>query len=91
MDIATVLGLLLALCVLFVPIVMAGNLMLSLSYFVVTVPFIVVGSILWSSGEKKLNDAYMFYYNNCFNMDVCDKYGIVIIPYNTAVNFNKNK
>jgi len=64
-----------------------GYLMYSLSYFVGIAPAFITGGILESIGNNKINDAFMSYYTNCFDLNVCDKYGIIITPYNTPLKF----
>jgi len=68
-----------------------SGMLFSLSYFLGVLPAVIAGGIIGASGENKINNAFTIYYDNCFDMDVCNKYGIVITPYNTSLNFNRGK
>jgi len=45
-------------------------------------PLIIPGIIIFPSGYEKINNALSTYYNNCVDLEVCAKYGIIITPYN---------
>ena len=64
--------------------------MYGISYLLGGIPLIIVGAIVESSGNKKLYRSFNNYYNNCFDVDTCAKYGIVITPYKTSLPFKKS-
>ena len=61
--------------------------MYSISWLVGGIPLIITGGILDGVGSNRMNDAFMEYYTNCLDLDVCAKYGIIITPYNTSLPF----
>jgi hypothetical protein len=62
--------------------------MYSISYLLGGIPLIIAGTIVESTGKNKINDAFVKYYNTCVNLEVCNKYGIVITPYNFDKTIN---
>ena len=56
--------------------------MYSISYLLGGIPLIIVGGIIEGSGKNKIINAFTNYYNDCVSLEVCEKYGIVITPYN---------
>ena len=45
-------------------------------------PLCIVGSIISNNGYSKICSAFETYYNTCFDLGVCAKYGIVVTYYN---------
>jgi len=56
---------------------------------VIFTPLLVAGLIVNTSGVNKISSAFINYYQTCVDLEVCTKYGIVITPYNTSLNFKK--
>ena len=44
--------------------------------------FLIPGSIINGKGNAKINNAVTNYYSTCVNLELVDKYGIIITPYN---------
>ena len=59
-----------------------GNLFFAWSYFIGILPGFIIGGILTGSGATKISNAFVDYYNDCVSLEVCEKYGIIITPYN---------
>jgi len=68
------------------------------SFFFFTIITIPVGIVIYTpgwlianKGKKKLHSVFEYYFHNNLDLEVCAKYGIIITPYNTSLNFNKQR
>ena len=68
-------------------IYMAG----ALSWFFLTpivgLPLMIGGSVTMGNANLKLSGAFKDYYSLSVNIGVCEKYGIIITPYNTSIAY----
>jgi hypothetical protein len=63
-----------------------GAILVGVSMIVIW-PLIIPGVIINSVGWNNANDAFLTYYRNCVDLKVCEKYGIIVTPYNTSLSF----
>ena len=50
-------------------------------------PLYIPGAIIQANGAGKVRESLEEYYTLCFDFRVCNKYGIIITPYNTNITF----
>ena len=54
-------------------------------------PLMIPGVLIATTGYEKINNSLSTYYNNCVDLEVCAKYGIIITPYNVPHIFKNIK
>ena len=45
------------------------------------------GSVICKNGIERISVSFYTYYATCVDLGVCAKYGIIVIPYSTSLNF----